>query len=46
MVDTLAKQEEWDLLASAHFLGELVFEKPKDFEQFKRTFIMYQDILR
>ena len=45
MVDTLAKQEEWELLSSAHMLGGLVFEKPKEKEWFERRFEMYQNIL-
>ena len=46
MIDTLAQQKEWELLASAYLLGSLVFKK-KSSEQmwFQRRFEMYQDVL-
>jgi predicted transposase YdaD len=45
MIDTLAAQEEWELLATAYLLGSLVFTKPDEKAWFQRRFEMRHDIL-
>ena len=46
MIDRLASEQEFDLLALAEIIGALVFKEGAEQEAFKRRFRMFQDILR
>src|SRR5205814_1627835 len=46
MIDRLAAEGEWDLLAMSNILGGLTFQKGPEREWFRKRFSMFQDILR
>src|SRR6266568_5193519 len=46
MIDRLASEQEFDLLALAEVIGALVFKEGTEQEAFKRRLRMFQDILR